>query len=231
MKSFLNADPKKNKPTNVINSEIHRNVEANTSVTLNHDIFFSDGLVIQKIVGENFTPLVINNDYDLEDIDDVATEISGLNCFKRIKFYYSYNKVKVSYHAYGDFIKAEDINDIVDEIERVANIVEKEEVGILPRLDALEDILNEGENSLDQRVTTIETRLNVSKRTVNGNGELTSFSFSGLPTTAHGFEFRLNHIPLEDADYSWNFSSTTGNLEIKGFIPLPEDTIEMRYRS
>jgi hypothetical protein len=197
MKTFLNADAQKNNVENIITDEIHTSIEENTSIKLDHDIFFADGLVIEKVEGDDITPLVINEDYDLEDLDDIATNASRLDCFRRIKFYDMFYKIKVSYHAYGDLIKAEYLNDINS------------------RLDALED----------------GSSLNAIKRIVKGDGVTTTFTISSLPKTAKGFEFRLNYIPLEVQDYIWDIAETTGTLRTIGFVPLPEDTIEITFRS
>jgi hypothetical protein len=197
MKTFLNADAQKNKVENIITGEIHTSIEKNSSIELDHDIFFADGLVIKKVEGDAVTLLVINGDYDLEDLDDIATNASESNCFKRIRFHKSFYKIKVSYHAYGDIIKAEYLNNINS------------------RLDSLEGV----------------SSLNTTKRVIKGDGSATCFTISSLPKTANKFEFRLNYIPLEAQDYSWNIEETTGTLQIIGFVPLPEDTIEITFRS
>lgn len=204
MKIFLNADTKKDKAQNIVTGEIHNSIEENTSIALEHDIFFAEGLSIENLLGDTSTFLVLGNHYELEDLDNVASGISGLNCYRRIKFLFAYSKVRINYHVYGDLIKAEYLNSIKSDIDDLTNRVVS---------------LEEGSGS------------NKDKLTVNGNGVSTSFTVEDIPSTARDFEFTLNFIPLEESDYTWSLSDTTGTLEIIGFVPLPEDAIDIKFRS
>jgi hypothetical protein len=204
MKIFLNADPKKDKTQNIVTGEIHTAIEENTSIALEHDIFFADGLSIESIIGDEVKPLVIKDDYELEDLDDVATHISGKNYYRRIKFLFMHWRVRISYHVYGDIVKAEYLNEINSDIED----------------------LNSRMDSLETFVTTDKDKI-----TVMGDGSATSFTVEDIPLTAKDFEFTLNFIPLEEIDYTWVLSGTTGTLTINGFVPLAEDAIDILFRS
>jgi hypothetical protein len=69
------------------------------------------------------------------------------------------------------------------------------------------------------------------RRTVQGDGASTTFEVTGLPETARDFLFKLNSLSLDEVDYTWNFGGTDGDLQVRGFIPLAEDVIEIFFRS
>ena len=69
------------------------------------------------------------------------------------------------------------------------------------------------------------------RRAVRGDGASVTFSVTGLPETACDFYFTLNSLYLDPPDYTWSFAGTGGTLTVTGFIPLPEDTIEIFFRS
>lgn len=69
------------------------------------------------------------------------------------------------------------------------------------------------------------------RHTVQGDGSTAAFKVPGLPGTARDFLFKLNSLSLDEADYTWVFGETGGDLTVHGFIPLSEDVIEIFYRS
>jgi hypothetical protein len=199
MKLYLDADPLMINPNNDIVDEIQQGIMAGSSRMLNHDIYFAESVTISKVVDDVATPLVLGDDYEFVELDDIATELTEKECYRKIKFFANHYVIKVSYHVYGDFLRATDINTIVQEIELIKDTMESD-------------------SSKDRMV-------------INGNGSATSFTITGLPSTARHFEFKLNSIPLEEVDYSWTFTGTSGNLIINGFVPLTEDAIEIYFRS
>jgi hypothetical protein len=195
LKTYLNADPQMNNTHNDITNEIHTGIEANGVISLGHDIYFGESVRIVNVTGGN-VPLTKDDDYTFEEKDDTASGLSGKDCFRKIKFSRAYSRIKVNYHAYGDFFKATDINELADKMQELVGV-------ILPR----------------------------DKKIIRGNGTTTMFIVNEIPDTASDFEFKLNIIPLETDDYTWNFSGTSGTLTIRTFIPLSEDVIEITYRS
>jgi hypothetical protein len=195
LKTYLNADPQMNNQNNNIVDEAYSGISSNSIMSLKHDIYFGESLSIINVTGGN-VPLVIDTDYAFEEKDNIASSLAGKDCYRKIKFLRTLGNIKISYHAYGDFFKASDINKIVNEIDELNAF-------LLP----------------------------VEKKIIKGDRVTTSFNITDFPDTAHDFEFKLNTFPLEDSDYTWSFSGTSGTLNILTFIPLLEDTIEITYRS
>jgi hypothetical protein len=117
MKTYLDTDPLMNNPNNAITNEIQQGIKADSSIRLNHDIYFAESVSISKVIDTDDIPLLLGTDYEFADLDDVATEITGKECYRKIKFFEPHYVIKVSYHAYGDFLKADDINDLINDVE------------------------------------------------------------------------------------------------------------------
>jgi hypothetical protein len=222
MKHYLNADKNKTLNENKITNEIHLNIGANTILSLEHDIFFVEDIVIESILDVNhkivLQPTV---DFEYEEFNELATTVTGRNCFNKLKFYNNIAQVSVTYHAYGDYIKADFINEISNKVEET-----KEDI------DDLDEFLNDTNKGLVKRVETVEDILDTITVSAKGNGSAKAFSFTGLPTTIHNQEVFLNWIPLDSGtDYTWSRSGTTGKVTIISFTPTLEDTIILKYRS
>jgi hypothetical protein len=238
MKTFLDADPRQKNQINKILNEIYTGISRNSSISLVHDVYFGGSLSITDTSGSE-TALVRNVDYEWEDKDDNASKLSNKDCYKKIHFLKNFNSLKISYHAYGDYVKASDMNLIFSRLDasttptisefspsstyKQDNLVWKD--GILYK--ALNDMAA-GSWESSKWVIVIDSPIQKEYR--YGNGVLTVFTVSGLSATAHNFEFSLNGLPLDSVDYAWSVSGTLGTLKIITFVPLPGDRIDIVYR-
>jgi hypothetical protein len=160
MKTFLDADPQMNKGTNIIANEIHTNILENSIITLGHDIYFGQSLSIRTATD---IPLIINQNYTFEEQDVIASDLSGKDCFRKIKFISAYDEVKINYHAYGDFIKSNNINDMVEEINDIKRDLNDGETGLISKvetnasnIESINETLHTEDSGLVDKVETIE---------------------------------------------------------------------------
>jgi hypothetical protein len=161
LKTFLDADPRKNKTTNNIIDEIHSNIVVNDSITLNHDIYFGESLSVIETEGDVL--LNLNIHYMFDEKDTIASRLSGKNCFRKVKFLFDYPEVKISYHAYGDFLKSANLNNIVKEIKSVKTVINDEENGLITKLGTIEKTLNTEETGVLARIDDLETTVDGSQ--------------------------------------------------------------------
>jgi len=128
MKTYLAADPGRERIENLITGEIIPTPAVNTRLTLGHDIWFGDTLVLYTnpadIVG---SALQKDSDYILESQDSIATDQSGSVCYSQIVLLTAHPFVYANYHAYGDFVT----NEFVTVISNLSETLD-------PRVTALE---------------------------------------------------------------------------------------------
>jgi hypothetical protein len=117
LKEFLDSDPNMTNQANFITGEMLENITKNESISLKHDVYFAESLIIINNIGD--TPLILHSDYITDNKDKPATLISGKDCYQRIKFLKNFESVSVTYHVYGDFLRSLDINTILENIEYV----------------------------------------------------------------------------------------------------------------
>ena len=126
-KIYLNADPEKANEDNIIQAEEIIGIEINKEISLCHDIFFADSLVIYADPLEKAsTALRLNVDYGLSFQDTIASDQSNRPAYRRVVFYkQQYDTVYADYHAYGDIVCANDINNIYEEAEKAVETADK----------------------------------------------------------------------------------------------------------
>jgi hypothetical protein len=154
VKTFLDADPTMSKPANNIINEIHQDIAANTSITLDHDIYFGESLVVSRTQGNIL--LTLNQHYAFDEKDTVASDLAGKDCYRRVRFLYAYESVKINYHVYGDFIKAKVINDIHTKLDEVSDTVNNEDTGLVKKVGDIDEAINDDETGILARITHIE---------------------------------------------------------------------------
>lgn len=120
----MNKDESGAAPENKVTGEIVQ-VTKGTAQQLAHSIFFEDGFYIYENPADKANTLLRRGiDFDFEDEDTIATEISNKNCRKKIIVYKDVSHVYVDYQVYGDFVTAELINNVkaqsVDVADRLA---------------------------------------------------------------------------------------------------------------
>lgn len=108
----MNKDESGNAPENKVTGEVVQ-VTKGIAQQLAHSIFFEDGFYIYENPANKTNTLLRRGiDFDFEDEDTIATEISNKNCRKKIIVYKDIPQVYVDYQVYGDFVTAELINNV-----------------------------------------------------------------------------------------------------------------------
>lgn len=120
----MNKDESGAAPENKVTGEVVQ-VTKGIAQQLAHSIFFEDGFYIYENPADKTNTLLRRGiDFDFEDEDTIATEISNKNCRKKIIVYKDIPHVYVDYQVYGDFVTAELINNVkaqsVDVADRLA---------------------------------------------------------------------------------------------------------------
>lgn len=108
----MNKDESGTAPENKVTGEVVQ-VTKGIAQQLAHSIFFEDGFYIYENPANKTNTLLRRGiDFDFEDEDTIATEISNKNCRKKIIVYKDIPQVYVDYQVYGDFVTAELINNV-----------------------------------------------------------------------------------------------------------------------
>jgi hypothetical protein len=238
MKTFLNADPRQRAQDHKIFNERYTNIPAKTVLSLIHDIYFANSLVI---VNENTSEILASYiDYTFEEKDELASKLSSKDCFRSIKFLKAFNSISISYHAYGDVVKAEDMNLIFSYLNvletprlpdystqinyRIGSIVWKDEILYRAAVDMLA-----GPWIKSNWLVVVDSP--IQKKTVYGDGQIITFEVEGIPETAHGFKFDVNELSLDKNDYHWtDMGNGTYIFKAVGWVPMYRDKIDIIYR-
>lgn len=133
----MNKDESGAAPENKVTGEVVQ-VTKGIAQQLAHSIFFEDGFYIYENPADKTNTLLRRGiDFDFEDEDTIATEISNKNCRKKIIVYKDIPQVYVDYQVYGDFVTAELINN-----------VKAQSVDVADRLTAFKNVLDADKQDL-----------------------------------------------------------------------------------
>lgn len=133
----MNKDESGAAPENKVIGEVVQ-VTKGIAQQLTHSIFFEDGFYIYENPADKTNTLLRRGiDFDFEDEDTIATEISNKNCRKKIIVYKDIPHVYVDYQVYGDFVTAELINN-----------VKAQSVDVADRLSAFKNVLDADKQDL-----------------------------------------------------------------------------------
>lgn len=133
----MNKDESGAAPENKVSGEVVQ-VTKGIAQQLAHSIFFEDGFYIYENPADKTNTLLRRGiDFDFEDEDTIATEISNKNCRKKIIVYKDIPQVYVDYQVYGDFVTAELINN-----------VKAQSVDVADRLTAFKNVLDADKQDL-----------------------------------------------------------------------------------
>lgn len=133
----MNKDESGAAPENKVSGEVVQ-VTKGIAQQLAHSIFFEDGFYIYENPADKTNTLLRRGiDFDFEDEDTIATEISNKNCRKKIIVYKDIPYVYVDYQVYGDFVTAELINN-----------VKAQSVDVADRLSAFKNVLDADKQDL-----------------------------------------------------------------------------------
>ncbi|CEM61002.1 hypothetical protein [Treponema phagedenis] len=118
---LMNKDETGRAPENKVTGEVV-NVIQGVPQKLAHSIFFEEDFFIYADA-EKRQKLRRGIDFDFENEDTIATEITNKNCWTRITVYKSISQVYIDYKVCGDFVTAEIINEIYDAADAISNDV------------------------------------------------------------------------------------------------------------
>lgn len=119
MKKLLDADiTGENKANNILNEKI-TSVKAGVTYYIEHGIYFADTLTVFVNPADSSSRLSLNADYEYTELDSIATELSGKDCYRALVFLKNLPTAYLSYHSYGDFISADTLNTLTDSVEAV----------------------------------------------------------------------------------------------------------------
>ena len=119
MKKLLDADiTGENKANNILNEKI-TSVKAGVTYYIEHGIYFADTMTVFINPADSSSRLSLNADYEYTELDSIATELSGKDCYRALIFLKNLPTAYLSYHSYGDFISADTLNMLTDSVEAV----------------------------------------------------------------------------------------------------------------
>lgn len=119
MKKLLDADiTGENKANNILNEKI-TSVKAGVTYYIEHGIYFADTMTVFINPADSSSRLSLNADYEYAELDSIATELSGKDCYRALIFLKNLPTAYLSYHSYGDFISADTLNTLTDSVEAV----------------------------------------------------------------------------------------------------------------
>lgn len=119
MKKLLDADiTGENKANNILNEKI-TSVKAGVTYYIERGIYFADTLTVFVNPADSSSRLSLNADYEYAELDSIATELSGKDCYRALIFLKNLPTAYLSYHSYGDFISADTLNMLTDSVEAV----------------------------------------------------------------------------------------------------------------
>lgn len=119
MKKLLDADiTGENKANNILNEKI-TSVKAGVTYYIEHGIYFADTLTVFVNPADSSSRLSLNADYEYAELDSIATELSGKDCYRALVFLKNLPTAYLSYHSYGDFISADTLNTLTASVEAV----------------------------------------------------------------------------------------------------------------
>lgn len=119
MKKLLDADiTGENKANNILNEKI-TSVKAGVTYYIEHGIYFADTMTVFINPADSSSRLSLNADYEYTELDSIATELSGKDCYRALVFLKNLPTAYLSYHSYGDFISADTLNTLTASVEAV----------------------------------------------------------------------------------------------------------------
>ena len=119
MKKLLDADiTGENKANNILNEKI-TSVKAGVTYYIEHGIYFADTMTVFINPADSSSRLSLNADYEYTELDSIATELSGKDCYRALIFLKNLPTAYLSYHSYGDFISADTLNTLTASVEAV----------------------------------------------------------------------------------------------------------------
>lgn len=141
---LLNADAGMERQENRITEELHKVVRGEEAA-LEHDVFFAEGFrAYTDIAGRSESLLTYGDDYEFCEPDSIAAEISGRDCYRKIVVHADIDKCYVDYHAYGDFIRAEELNGaktVLTEVKKTAEEGAKQIFALKGDMETLRETL------------------------------------------------------------------------------------------
>lgn len=144
MVKLLNADIFGERPENYVSNEELKKVKTNALNYIQHGIYFADTLDICTNPADSSTRLSLESDYTFAELDTIATEQSGRDCYRAIVFLKDFEKLYISYHSYGDIVSAELFNEFIKSIENAAGQIDKLNLSSIKIFKAFEQhILND----------------------------------------------------------------------------------------
>ena len=116
---IMNQDVTGTNPENRVSDEVLEVAKGKVQ-NLAHSIFFEEGFSIYSDAGKQ-NKLRRGSDFDFEEVDSIATEISNKTCWKKIIIYKDIDYAYVNYQVYGDFVTAELVNAVKTQTVDVAD--------------------------------------------------------------------------------------------------------------